>query len=139
FQFHLHSDGKNDVPTNVALGIRFYPKGYVPNHSITSLSLDVFDIDLRPGEANVRSDAYMPMIKPARLLSFQPHLHNRGKAACIEAIYPNGRTEMINCARFFFNWHLNYVYDDDAAPLLPAGTMMHVIVWHDNTVNTSSN
>ena len=36
-------------------------------------------IDLRPHEANVRSDAYMALIKPTRLLSFQPHMHAAGR------------------------------------------------------------
>jgi mono/diheme cytochrome c family protein len=132
FQFHLHANG-TETPTNVALGLKLYPKGYTPKHVITSLTVGVNDVDLRPHEANVRSDAYMPLIKPARLLSFQPHMHNRGKAECLEAIYPNGKTEMLSCARFEFNWMRNYVYADDAAPLLPAGTILHSIMWHDNS------
>jgi hypothetical protein len=138
FQFHLHSSGA-ETPTNVALGLKLYPKGYVPKHAITSLTVGVNEIDLRPHAADVRSDAYMPLIKPARLLSFQPHMHNRGKAECLEAIYPNGKTEMLSCARFLFNWHLNYVYDEDSAPLLPAGTILHSIMWHDNTANSKFN
>jgi len=138
FQFHLHSSGA-ETATNVALGLKFYPKGYTPKHAITSLTVGVNEIDLRPNAADVRSDAYMPLIKPARLLSFQPHMHNRGKAECLEAIYPNGKTEMLSCARFLFNWHLNYVYEDDSAPLLPAGTILHSIMWHDNTANSKFN
>ena len=138
FQFHLHSSGA-ETATNVALGLKFYPKGYTPKHAITSLTVGVNEIDLRPNAADVRSDAYMPLIKPARLLSFQPHMHNRGKAECLEAIYPNGKTEMLSCARFLFNWHLNYVYDEDSAPLLPAGTILHSIMWHDNTANSKFN
>ena len=46
---------------------------------------------------------------------------------------------MLSCARFLFNWHLNYVYDDDFAPLLPAGTILHSIMWHDNTANSKFN
>jgi len=114
FQFHLHSSG-TETPINVALGLKLYPKQYV------------------------RSDGYMPLIKPARLLSFQPHMHNRGKAECLEAIYPNGKTEMLSCAHFLFNWHLNYVYADDAAPLLPAGTILHSIMWHDNSAENKFN
>jgi len=123
----------------VALGLKLYPKGYTPNHVITSLTVGVNEIDLRPHEADVRSDAYMPLIKSARLLSFQPHLHNRGKAECLEAIYPNGKTEMLSCARFEFNWMRNYVYADDAAPLLPAGTILHSIMWHDNSEKSRFN
>ena len=81
----------------------------------------------------MRSDAYMGLIKPTRLLSFQPHMHDRGKAECLEAIYPSGKTEMLSCARFEFNWMDNYVYADDSAPLLPAGTILHTIMWHDNS------
>jgi len=138
FQFHLHSSG-TETPANVALGLKLYPKGYVPQHVITSLTVGVNDVDLRPHERDVRTDAYMPLIKPARLLSFQPHMHNRGKAECLEAIYPNGKTEMLSCARFLFNWHLNYVYADDAAPLLPAGTVLHSIMWHDNSEENKFN
>ena len=138
FQFHLHANGI-ETPTNVALGLKLYPKGYTPKHVITSLTVGVNDVDLRPHEANVRSDAYMPLIKPARLLSFQPHMHNRGKAECLEAIYPNGKTEMLSCARFEFNWMRNYVYADDAAPLLPAGTILHSIMWHDNSEQSRFN
>ena len=138
FQFHLHSSG-TETPANVALGLKLYPKGYVPQHVITSLTVGVNDVDLRPHERDVRTDAYMPLIKPARLLSFQPHMHNRGKAECLEAIYPSGKTEMLSCARFLFNWHLNYVYADDAAPLLPAGTVLHSIMWHDNSEENKFN
>jgi hypothetical protein len=138
FQFHLHSSG-TETPANVALGLKLYPKGYVPQHVITSLTVGVNDVDLRPHERDVRTDAYMPLIKPARLLSFQPHMHNRGKAECLEAIYPSGKTEMLSCARFLFNWHLNYVYADDAAPLLPAGTILHSIMWHDNSEENKFN
>jgi hypothetical protein len=138
FQFHLHSSG-TETPTNVLLGLKLYPKGYTPKHAITSLTVGVNEIDIRPHEANVRSDGYMPLIKPARLLSFQPHMHDRGKAECLEAIYPNGSTEMLSCARFEFNWMRNYVYADDAAPLLPAGTVLHSIMWHDNSDTSKSN
>jgi hypothetical protein len=97
------------------------------------------NVDIRPREANVRSDGYLPLIKPTRLLSFQPHMHTRGKAECIEAIYPTGKTEMLTCARFEFNWMNNYVYSDDQAPLLPAGTILHTIMWHDNSPENRNN
>ena len=81
----------------------------------------------------------MMLPQAARLLSFQPHMHNRGKAECLEAIYPNGRVETLSCAKFRFNWHINYVYADDAAPLLPKGTVLHAIMWHDNTAKNPFN
>ena len=132
FQLHVHPNG-TEAPTNVALGLKFYPRGYVPRHVISSTTVSAPQVDIRPHADNVRSDGYLTLKKPARLLSFQPHMHNRGKAECLEAIYPTGRVETLSCARFRFNWHINYVYSDEAAPLLPAGTVLHSIMWHDNT------
>lgn len=134
--FHLHPNGK-ETPVNLALGLKFHPKGYTPKHVIVSDVVNTTDIDIRPHDPNARVDGYRLLKKPTRLLSYQPHQHNRGKSACLEAIHslPNGqsRVEPLNCARFFFNWHLNYVYAEDSAPLLPAGTMLHTIQWYDNS------
>jgi hypothetical protein len=138
FEFHLHSTG-NETPINVLLGMKFYPKGYMPKHAVTSVTMGSNVVDLRPHEANVRSDGFLSLIKPTRLLSFQPHMHTRGKAECIEAIYPNGKAETISCARFDFNWMINYVYAENAAPLLPAGTILHTIMWHDNSAENKHN
>ena len=138
FEFHLHSTG-TESPINVLLGLKFYPKGYIPKHAVTSMTMGSGVVDLRPGEANVRSDGYLALLKPTRLLSFQPHMHTRGKAECIEAIYPTGKTETLSCARFQFNWMNNYVYADDAAPLLPAGTILHTTMWHDNSADNKFN
>jgi hypothetical protein len=33
----------------------------------------------------------------------------------------------------------NYIYDDDAAPLLPKGTVIHVTAWYDNTRANKNN
>lgn len=139
FEFHIHASG-TESPVNVVLGIKFYPKDYSPTHIVTSMTTSGDTIvDIRPHEADARSDGYLYMARPARLLSWQPHMHLRGKAECIEAILPTGRTQTINCARFVFNWMDNYVYADDAAPLLPAGTVLHTIEWHDNSDSMRSN
>jgi hypothetical protein len=139
FQFHLHPNGKTETPVNVVMGLKFYPKGYTPQNAVHTISVGTNAVDLRPGEANVRSDGYMVLTKPMRILSIQPHMHDRGKALCMEVIYPNGKREMINCMAFEFNWMRNYVYAADSAPLLPAGAVIHTIMWHDNTAENRSN
>ena len=40
---------------------------------------------------------------------------------------------------FQWNWHVNYIYADDAAPLLPKGTMLVFTAWHDNTAANPNN
>jgi hypothetical protein len=108
------------------------PKYYVQ----TSHTGDFEDLDIPAGADNVRADGYTRLMKNARVTSIQPHLHNRGKAQCMEAIYPDGKVEMLSCVnKFRFGWHLVYNYADDVQPLLPAGTILHVISWHNNTVS----
>jgi hypothetical protein len=58
----------------------------------------------------------------------------------MEAILPNGTTQMLSYVNDFqFNWHVNYVYAEDAAPLLPKGTILRITAWHDNTPANKSN
>ena len=80
------------------------------------------------------------MRKAGRVENFQPHMHLRGKAMSMEAILPSGQTQMLSMvSNFNFNWHNNYVYADDAAPLLPKGTILRITSWHDNTAANKDN
>jgi hypothetical protein len=140
FNMHYHPIGEETVDqTEVALV--FYPRGYKPKYYIEAAHTgDVEDLDLPAGMDNIRSDGYTRLAKNARITSFQPHLHNRGKAQCIEAIYPDGKVEQLNCvSNYQFGWHIVYNYADDVQPLLPAGTMLHVISWHNNTASNRYN
>jgi hypothetical protein len=139
FNMHYHAIGQ-PVLDRTQVGIVFYPKGVVPKHVMTTiLSPNQDDLDIPAGADNVRSDAYYKFDKNARLVGFMPHMHNRGKRQCIEAIYPNMQVEQFNCVNYDFQWQIVYNYADDVAPLLPAGTIVHVISWHDNSVANKYN
>ena len=135
--YHLHSIGEETM-AGIELAVQLYPKGYVPKHIRWSkqLAQPTADLDIPAGTV-ARIDGYVMMHKPARLISFQPHMHIRGKRQCLELIYPtsgsNLKTEIVSCANFNYNWHLNYSYSDEAAPIIPAGTILHTISWHDNS------
>ena len=82
----------------------------------------------------MRHDGYFRHPRHARIDAFQPHMHMRGRAMTLEAIHLNNTTEILSSVDHFdFNWHINYIYQDDVAPLLPAGTLLHMIGVHDNT------
>ena len=134
FDFHYHSVGK-EMSDQSQLGIVLYPKGYTPKHVVYSKQLGqpTEPLDIPGGSTWVRSDGYTRFNKPGRITAFQPHMHTRGKRQCIELIYPDNKTEQINCADWSFNWHIVAVYADDVAPIYPAGTVLHVISWHDNS------
>jgi hypothetical protein len=136
---HYHAIGEQ-TPAMVSVGFKFYPKGVTPTHFITDVFPHENDaIDIAPG-VMTRTDVFYRMAKPARIVSFQPHLHMRGVAECMEAIYFDGSHETLSCVDHFdFNWHVMYTYADDVAPLLPAGTMLHLIAIHDNTTSNRRN
>ena len=136
FDFHYHSVGQETVDRS-QLGIVLYPKGYTPKHVVYSKQLGqpTEPLDIPGGSTYVRSDGYTRFNKPGRITAFQPHMHTRGKRQCIELIYPDNKTEQINCADWSFNWHIVSVYADDVAPIYPAGTVLHVISWHDNSAS----
>ena len=139
FNMHYHAIGE-PVTDRTEVGIVFYPKGVVPTHVVTTiLSPNQDDLDIPAGADNVRSDAYYKIDKPSHLVGFMPHMHNRGKRQCLEAIYPDMKVEQLNCVNYDFNWQIVYNYADEVAPLLPAGTIMHVISWHDNSAANKYN
>ena len=91
------------------------------------------DLIIPPGAPNVRSDAYFTLPEATRIISFQPHMHYRGKAMTLEAIRPGSATPELlsDVDRFAWDWQPTYVYE---TPLtLPAGTVMHVTAYHDNS------
>jgi hypothetical protein len=143
---HLHANG-TDTPANIALGVKLYPEGYVPKHIEISQHVgDNEDFDIPPNTKNVRVDGYSVLLKPARITAFQPHLHNRGQAQCLELIYPPAQSagrapkETVSCVdRYHFDWHIVYHYEEDAQPIVPAGTILHVTSWFDNTAGNKFN
>ena len=78
---------------------------------------------------------------PVRLDSFQPHGHLRMNAASLEIFYPEtGRTEQISqVSNWSATWHHSHLYDPDVAPLLPAGAVIILKQWYDNTENNPNN
>jgi hypothetical protein len=142
FDIHYHSVGETLTDTS-EVAVWFYPKGVVPKYRVFPQAMGVADsqrtFDLPPNKVTMH-EAYVALRQPARLENFQPHMHVRGKAMSMEAIYPDGHSEMLNYVdRFDFNWHVNYVYADDVAPVLPKGTIIHIKAWHDNTAANKAN
>jgi hypothetical protein len=138
WDIHYSSAGE-DITDTVELGIYFYPKGQEPKYRQTLHLMGTDGIDIPPNSLKA-TQGFFPLRRAGRVESFQPHMHLRGKAMSMEAILPNGQVQMLSHVNDFnFNWHNSYVYADDAAPLLPRGTIIKVTAWHDNTSAKSSN
>ena len=136
WDLHLHSIGV-EVPFRIDVAFQFHPKGWEPKYKGRGRieSFLTFDIDIPPEEPNAKMEGMQRVSEPGILMTFEPHLHSSGKRMCIEAIYPSGLSEMLNCAGYNHNWVKVYVYEEDSAPLLPAGALLRVTAWYDNTLN----
>jgi hypothetical protein len=135
FSMHYSASGEEGIDQS-SVGFVFYSKDVTPRKQIMGAyfqKFPAFELDIPPN-SRVEHDAYFPLQKPTRLLSFTPHMHMRGIALVLEAILPSGRVQTLAAVdNYNFGWQLEYLFDDATAPLLPAGTMLHAITVHDNT------
>jgi mono/diheme cytochrome c family protein len=136
WRVHTHSFGE-EVVVRIDVGFKFHPKGYTPKYNLRAGAIGGLlannDLDIPAGEDNIRFDAVSYLRTPAKLVTFEPHMHAGGKRMCLNATFPNGIRQTLTCAGYNHNWVKVYNYADDAAPILPAGTVIHVMAWYDNS------
>jgi hypothetical protein len=129
---HLHSNGR-DTKAHLEIGFKLHPKGYKPMYRRAGVSLgNGVDIDIKPMEAGQQLHAYAVLQEHTKIVTFEPHLHAPGMRMCLEAIW-GINIETLTCAGYDHNWVRGYAYDDDHAPLLPKGTILHIIGYMDNS------
>jgi hypothetical protein len=139
---HLHAVGE-EITAGSEIGLWFYPKGQEPKKrsyliGFTGLRTRGF-LDIPPNSV-AHTEGYTVLKENTLITNFQPHFHLRGKAMEVEAIKPDGSREIISyVGKFNFNWMTNYIYEDDASPVFPKGTVIHVSAWYDNTKNNPDN
>jgi hypothetical protein len=141
WDIHYHAVGEM-IRDHIELGIYLYPKGEVPKYRTRLVFFGVVGIDELdiPPDSIAQFQGFHVLKQPARLENFQPHMHLRGKAMSMDAILPDGTTRMLSYVdRFDFNWMNNYIYTDDAAPVLPKGTIVRITAWYDNTTANRGN
>jgi hypothetical protein len=133
---HLHAVGE-EITVGSEIGIWLYPKGQEPRKrsylvGFTGLRKREF-VDIPPNSVS-HTEGFTVLKENTLITNFQPHFHLRGKAMQVEAILPDGSNQIVSyVGKFNFNWMTNYIYADDAAPVFPKGTVIHVSAWYDNT------
>ena len=133
---HLHAVGE-EITSGSEIGIWLYPKAQEPKKrsyliAFTGLRKQEF-VDIPPNSF-AQTEGFTVLKENTLITNFQPHFHLRGKAMQVEAILPDGTNQIVSyVGKFNFNWMTNYIYKDDAAPVFPKGTVIHVSAWYDNT------
>ena len=129
---HLHSNGR-DTKSHLEIGFKFAPKGFEPKYKQATTGLGRGqDIDIDAMEPNGQLHSYAVLKQNLKIISYEPHLHAPGTRMCLEAIW-GSNIETLNCVGYDHNWVRGYTYTDDSAPLLPKGTVLHMIGYVDNS------
>jgi len=109
-----------------------------PQVRVTEVGTVNFNFRIPAGAANHRVDSRITLREDMTVLSVWPHMHIRGKALQLRAVYPSGESEvLLDVPHYDFNWQMSYVL---AKPrLLPKGTRLETVAFFDNSANNPTN
>ncbi len=120
------------------LAVKFYPKGYEPEHVLTTVPLGPMNFAIPAGAPNYAAGATMVFQKDALINSMMPHMHLRGTKVFYELTYPDGKKEtLLNVPQYDFNWQTSYRFIEPKP--VPAGTKLEFTGWWDNSADNPYN
>jgi hypothetical protein len=126
-QAHLHANGR-DTKAHLEFAFKFHPRDYQPTVkwvNVSGLGRGA-DLDVKPLTPHQELHAYAVLQQHTKVVTFEPHLHAAGTRMCLEAIWGTD-IQTLTCAAYDHNWVRTYAYADDAMPLLPKGTILHIV------------
>ncbi len=139
FDIHYFPNGKEIVDDQLEIGIWFHGPEVTPQtrHRQTlglyGLQSGSGDFEIEP-HGTLLTQGFHRFTTPVRIDSWQPHGHLRLVAKRLEVLYPDGRRETLSMvSNWNPGWHHSHVYEESAAPLLPAGSVIINTAWYDNT------
>ena len=144
--FPIDEDVANESAT---AAVWLYPEGYEPEYTTNGevrFTADAGggmpwagDIFIPPHSIKAQQGTHV-LNRAALISSFRPHMHMRGREQSLEAIYPDGRREMLAKVDHYNHfWQIAYEFEDDVAPLLPKGTVLLITTVWDNTADNPVN
>ena len=96
------------------------------------------DLSIPPGARHHESRSSFAFPFDARLLSLSPHMHLRGQDFRYDAVYPDGRREiLLSVPAYDFAWQSVYRLVEPKA--MPRGTRIECLAHFDNSAGNPSN
>ena len=145
FDLHFYPI-EHDVTASLQVGLWLYPEGEVPyptegwlQFGMDGLAGMDDNILIVPPHSQVMYRGTTQLDGNAKVFGLRGHMHMRGKYQILEAIYPDGRYELLNKLNWDHGWHTQFLYEEDAQPLLPKGTTLILTSVFDNTSANPSN
>ena len=141
WQMHYHKEPGKGTGTwdKSYAALKFYPKGYTPEHVVVTNPLVRADWVIPAGAENHKELVTTSFKRDTLLLGYTPHMHLRGKSARYVAKYPDGTEEvLLEVPQYDFNWQTHYEYPAPGK-LVPAGTQIELTMAWDNSANNPNN
>jgi hypothetical protein len=94
--------------------------------------------EIPPGDPNYKVEADRVLEQDEEVLVWMPHTHVRGTGFKFEAIYPDGKKEvLLDVPHYDFNWQNSYVLAEPK--LFPKGTTLHCEARYNNSTSNLAN
>jgi hypothetical protein len=120
-----------------SIALRFVNPSDVHKEVATKLMWEP-DLAIPPGDANYRVEQTWRFNDDVLLLALFPHMHLRGKSFRYEAVYSDGREEiLLDVPRFDFAWQPRYALAEPKR--LPAGSFLRCTAVFDNSKENPAN
>ncbi len=138
FQMHYHKEpGPGTSRTDRSRIALKYAKSPV-EHPITTAWIADPTFQIPAGDPNYKSVSIFEFSDSGHIYGLTPHMHLRGKDFRYEAVYPDGKSEiLLDIPRYNFNWQISYILDQPKA--MPKGTKIRAIAHWDNSANNPHN
>ena len=136
--YHKEPGPGTGVWDQTEAAIVFWPNGTVLDHTVSVESLGGFNFVIPAGDPNYTHHSYFTFPEDSLIISYNPHMHLRGKMAKYVATYPDGREEiLLDVPKYDFNWQITYRYKEPK--FIPKGTEVHLTAAWDNSADNPSN
>jgi len=136
FQVHYSNHTGDDVKDSTSIGLVFAKEPV--KHEIAQYEIWNNLFLIPPGHENHRVTSCYTLPKDVTAVAYTAHMHFRGKSMTTEAIYPDGRHEVIlNVPHYDFRWQETYFLKHQF--LLPKGTKLVTTAYFDNSFNNAQN
>ena len=105
---------------------------------MTAVAAINMDLRIPAGDADYAAEADHRFDQDTIVYSLLPHMHLRGKSFRFEAVYPDGRREvLLDVPRYEFEWQNVYVLSQPK--LMPEGSVLRCLARYDNSAGNPSN
>lgn len=136
FQVHYSNRLNESVKDRTSIGLVFAKEPV--QHEVAQYEIWNNWFLIPPGDGNHKVTSCYVLPKDVQAVAYTAHMHFRGKSMTTEAIYPDGRHELLfNVPKYDFRWQETYFLKNQF--VLPKGTKLVTTAYFDNSPNNPLN